>query len=199
MQRRRGGRAGSARGAALIRGQALRSCGVSSQTALRGEGGDMPTQNVSELSMQELSKYFKMPEKAVAKHLGICLTSLKKICRANGINRWPYRKVRAAQWRRARRACTRTRAGENRARTVPCLTQGVRALARAQRNQYTPRTSRVMCSRLHRGRSRALGQGEGAAPPPRPAARKAKELTNGRCARCRLRAWTRSCASWTQR
>ena len=54
----------------------------------------MPTHNAIELSMQELSKYFKMPEKAVAKHLGICLTSLKKICRANGINRWPYRKVR---------------------------------------------------------------------------------------------------------
>jgi len=43
--------------------------------------------------MQELSKYFKMPEKAVAKHLGVCLTSLKKICRMNGINRWQYRKV----------------------------------------------------------------------------------------------------------
>jgi hypothetical protein len=44
--------------------------------------------------MQELSKYFSMPEKTVAKQLGICLTSLKKICRQNGINRWPYRKVR---------------------------------------------------------------------------------------------------------
>ena len=53
----------------------------------------MPPHNTVELSMQELSKYFKMPEKVVAKHLGICLTSLKKICRANGINRWPYRKV----------------------------------------------------------------------------------------------------------
>ena len=53
----------------------------------------MPMQNAAELSMQDLSKYFKMPEQAVAKALGICLTSLKKICRQNGINRWPYRKV----------------------------------------------------------------------------------------------------------
>ena len=29
--------------------------------------------------MQELSKYFHLPEKAVAKELGICLTSLKKV------------------------------------------------------------------------------------------------------------------------
>ena len=42
----------------------------------------------------DLSKYFQMPEKEVAKKLGMCLTSLKKICRQNGINRWPYRKVR---------------------------------------------------------------------------------------------------------
>ena len=28
---------------------------------------------------QELSKYFHLPEKAVAKELGICLTSLKKV------------------------------------------------------------------------------------------------------------------------
>jgi len=57
---------------------------------------DMSMHNTAELSMQDLSKYFKMPEKAVAKTLGICLTSLKKICRQNGINRWPYRKVHQA-------------------------------------------------------------------------------------------------------
>ena len=31
------------------------------------------------LCEQELSKYFHLPEKAVAKELGICLTSLKKV------------------------------------------------------------------------------------------------------------------------
>mmetsp|Transcript_32713 Transcript_32713/g.73518 ORF Transcript_32713/g.73518 Transcript_32713/m.73518 type:complete len:367 (-) Transcript_32713:609-1709(-) len=55
----------------------------------------MPTQRTVDLTMQELSKYFKMPEKAVAKELGICLTSLKKVCRQNGINRWPYRKIKS--------------------------------------------------------------------------------------------------------
>ena len=43
--------------------------------------------------MADLSPYFQLPEKVVAKELGICLTSLKKLCRQQGINRWPYRKV----------------------------------------------------------------------------------------------------------
>jgi len=46
--------------------------------------------------MDELTQYLHLPEKAVAKQLGICLTSLKKLCRQHGITRWPYRKVRAA-------------------------------------------------------------------------------------------------------
>ena len=41
----------------------------------------------------DLSKYFQLPEREVAKKLGMCLTSLKKMCRQSGINRWPYRKV----------------------------------------------------------------------------------------------------------
>jgi hypothetical protein len=44
--------------------------------------------------LTDLSPYFQLPEKVVAKELGICLTSLKKLCRQQGINRWPYRKVR---------------------------------------------------------------------------------------------------------
>jgi hypothetical protein len=53
------------------------------------------------IELQELSKYFNMPEKAVAKTLGICLTSLKKLARQNGITRWPYRKVTDAHFRAA--------------------------------------------------------------------------------------------------
>lgn len=52
----------------------------------------MPTHRV--VTMDELTQYLHLPEKAVAKQLGICLTSLKKLCRQHGITRWPYRKVR---------------------------------------------------------------------------------------------------------
>ena len=43
----------------------------------------MPAQRAIEL--EELQTYFRLPEKEVAKRLGICLTSLKKVCRSNGI------------------------------------------------------------------------------------------------------------------
>mmetsp|Transcript_32615 Transcript_32615/g.50754 ORF Transcript_32615/g.50754 Transcript_32615/m.50754 type:complete len:327 (+) Transcript_32615:114-1094(+) len=49
------------------------------------------------LSMQELSEYFHLPEKQVAEQLGMCLTSLKKVCRAHGITRWPFRKLKSLE------------------------------------------------------------------------------------------------------
>lgn len=45
--------------------------------------------------MDELTQYLHLPEKMVAKELGICLTSLKKLCRQHGITRWPYRKLKS--------------------------------------------------------------------------------------------------------
>ena len=50
-------------------------------------------QNNQSSDFIDLTVYFQLPEKMVAKKLGICLTSLKKMCRQQGINRWPYRKV----------------------------------------------------------------------------------------------------------
>ena len=77
----------------------------------------MPTHRV--VSMDELTQYLHLPEKAVAKQLGICLTSLKKLCRQHGITRWPYRKVRAAT-----ASCSRPIAGPfcNFAKIGPVLT-----------------------------------------------------------------------------
>jgi hypothetical protein len=53
--------------------------------------GGMPAQR--NIGVEELQQYFGLPAKEVAKSLGICLTSLKKVCRNNEIHRWPYRKV----------------------------------------------------------------------------------------------------------
>lgn len=45
-------------------------------------------------SMVDISQYFQYPINDVAKYLDICVSTLKKICRTNGIERWPYRKIR---------------------------------------------------------------------------------------------------------
>lgn len=55
------------------------------------------TQDISAtttITFEQLTKYFHLPINDVAKELGICATMLKKICRKNGIPRWPHRKVR---------------------------------------------------------------------------------------------------------
>jgi len=48
-----------------------------------------------ELSFQEISQYFHLPISQAAKELKVCETLLKKICRVNGIKRWPHRKIRS--------------------------------------------------------------------------------------------------------
>mmetsp|Transcript_45223 Transcript_45223/g.106513 ORF Transcript_45223/g.106513 Transcript_45223/m.106513 type:complete len:175 (+) Transcript_45223:199-723(+) len=54
-----------------------------------------------QIGLQELRGYFSLPEKEVAAQLGVCLTSLKKLCRAVGLHRWPYRKVESARRKKA--------------------------------------------------------------------------------------------------
>jgi hypothetical protein len=49
------------------------------------------------ISLEELSDYFHMPEKVVAQKMGMCLTSLKKVCRGHGITRWPFRKLKSIE------------------------------------------------------------------------------------------------------
>lgn len=45
--------------------------------------------------IEDLRKYFHLPIVDVARHLGTCTTALKKICRKNKINKWPYRQIRS--------------------------------------------------------------------------------------------------------
>ncbi|KAK4846187.1 hypothetical protein QYF36_014146 [Acer negundo] len=44
------------------------------------------------VSFDEVSNYFSLPLSDAATHLGVCVSVLKRICRENGLDRWPYRK-----------------------------------------------------------------------------------------------------------
>uniref|UniRef100_A0A7I4CLI9 RWP-RK domain-containing protein n=1 Tax=Physcomitrium patens TaxID=3218 RepID=A0A7I4CLI9_PHYPA len=43
------------------------------------------------------AQHFHLPINAAAKELGICPTVLKKICRRNGMRRWPHRKIKSIE------------------------------------------------------------------------------------------------------
>ena len=49
----------------------------------------------SSQTVEELRKYFHLPIQTVSKELGICTTILKKICRTNNIQKWPYRQIKS--------------------------------------------------------------------------------------------------------
>lgn len=44
---------------------------------------------------EELVACFNMPSEEAARHLGIGLTVLKRICRQYGVPRWPFRKIKS--------------------------------------------------------------------------------------------------------
>ena len=54
---------------------------------------DTTTNTTMQISYDLLKENFHLPISQVAKDLGVCATVLKKICRKNGIPRWPHRKV----------------------------------------------------------------------------------------------------------
>jgi len=78
-------------------GNKLKRCQVGSKTAkiiLPSRKGDT--------GMDVLSQYFHLPITQAGRIIGICPTSLKKICRKYGLPRWPYRKVKSMENRLTR-------------------------------------------------------------------------------------------------
>lgn len=44
-------------------------------------------------SIKTLARFFHLPISLAGERLGMCPTMLKRICRANGVKKWPYRKL----------------------------------------------------------------------------------------------------------
>ncbi|GLD96596.1 hypothetical protein PINS_up005279 [Pythium insidiosum] len=56
--------------------------------------GWRPIANASQnITFEMLRDHFSKPLKDAANHFGVCTTLLKKICRKNGIQSWPYRQI----------------------------------------------------------------------------------------------------------
>ena len=49
----------------------------------------------SQYSIDKVRKYFHLPMIEASNKLGLCLSMFKKLCRMNGIARWPYRQIRS--------------------------------------------------------------------------------------------------------
>ncbi|CAM6051481.1 unnamed protein product [Sphagnum compactum] len=58
---------------------------------------EMQRERTGKLKMTDLAQHFHLPINAAAKELGICPTVLKKICRRNGMRRWPHRKIKSIE------------------------------------------------------------------------------------------------------
>ncbi|TMW55760.1 hypothetical protein Poli38472_010642 [Pythium oligandrum] len=62
---------------------------------LRNESNRVKSMVTKHISIDELRAHFDRPIIDVAKEFGICITLMKKICRRNGIKRWPHRQIRS--------------------------------------------------------------------------------------------------------
>jgi hypothetical protein len=66
----------------------------------RAEGGDSETKprrvrKGKELSFADVSRHFDLPLTQAAERLNVCVTLVKRVCRENGVSRWPFRKLQS--------------------------------------------------------------------------------------------------------
>ncbi|KAJ8750601.1 hypothetical protein K2173_015775 [Erythroxylum novogranatense] len=54
-------------------------------------------ERASKLTLKDIGEYFHLPIEEAARRLNLCPTVVKKICRRDGLRRWPHRKIKSIQ------------------------------------------------------------------------------------------------------
>ncbi|KAL0464341.1 UNVERIFIED_CONTAM: protein NLP7 [Sesamum latifolium] len=57
----------------------------------------MQRERTRKLKLKDFVNYFDLPIEDAAQKMNICPTVLKKVCRRNGVLRWPYRKIKSIE------------------------------------------------------------------------------------------------------
>lgn len=55
--------------------------------------GLVQRERTGKLTLRDLMIYFHLPIEEAARRMKLCPTVVKKICRRDGLHRWPHRKV----------------------------------------------------------------------------------------------------------
>jgi hypothetical protein len=80
----------------------------------RMKKGVPPPVDVVAIDKQKVESLFHLPVKTAAEKLGLCVTSLKRVCRDLGIDKWPYEKTTTSP---RLRACSLAPSGS----AAPCF------------------------------------------------------------------------------
>ncbi|KDO73593.1 hypothetical protein CISIN_1g041600mg, partial [Citrus sinensis] len=56
-------------------------------------------ERTGKLTLRDLMIYFHLPIEEAARRMKLCPTVVKKICRRDGLHRWPHRKIKSIQRR----------------------------------------------------------------------------------------------------
>ena len=89
------GNAGLGKSEVFVRKKELGHSNPNQQTTRLMDSHMSDDEEGRSFSYEELQEYFHKPINEVSQELGICATLLKKLCRKNGIKRWPHRKIKS--------------------------------------------------------------------------------------------------------